>query len=268
MDHVHKTQIPLDRLVGRGMNQQVRVGAYKLYGGMRLKDYTCDVFQDNPLFSELIYPNAGNTEGQKTWGRFVRQSAQTNQCFVPDQPGTAQDYARLEREWQRDAHTDQPFDTLWGGWRAVQEQRDRPWLIVCPRDEILQYWYGRSLVSWQTEITQHLAARGDRYVLRPKQDRKHRMRDPKSRVIHTAAEYRGIITAHSVSSVDAVLAGRPAVVWGQDPTLGCGTPWTEFVATGTVREPQASQVQIAACTWAATTYPTLDTERAVLCVMK
>lgn len=250
------------------MNQQVRVGAYKLYGGMRLKDYTCDVFLDNPLFSELIYPNPGNANGQKTWARYVRQSGQTNRCFVPDQAGTVADYNRLQREWQRDAQSTAGLDSLWGGWRDVQEQQHLPWLIVCPRDQILQYWYGRSLLSWQTEITQHLDARGDRYVLRPKQDRKHRMHRTDSRVLWTAAQYRGIITAHSVSSVDAVLAGRPAVTWGQDPTCGLGTPWTEFIATGTVREPTQDQVKIAAWTWAKTTYPTLETERAVKCVMK
>lgn len=250
------------------MNNQVRVGNYKLYGGMRLRDYRCDVFYDNPLFSELIYPNAGNAEGTKTWGRYVRQSGQANSCFVPDQPGTPDDYARLESEWQRDAKTSQGLDALWGGWRDVKEQRDLPWLVVCARDEIMQYWYARSLASWITEVTQHLAARGDRYVLRPKQDRKHRMQDPNSRVLWTAAQYRGVITAHSVSAIDATLAGRPAITWGQDPTLGVGTPWPEFVATGAVRQPTQDQVKIAACTWAKTTYPTLDTERAVECVMK
>lgn len=258
----------MDRPVRPSMNQQVQIGAYKLYGGMRLQHYTCDVFYDNPLFSELIYPNPGNTNGQKTWGRYVRQSGQRNRCFVPAKPGTADDYRRLQREWQRDAGTAQTFDTLWGGWRDVQEARDLPWLVVCPRDEILQYWYGRSLASWQHEITQHLDARGDRYVIRHKQDRKHRMHRRDSRVLWTADQYRGIITAHSVSAIDAVLAGRPAIVWGQDPTCGCGTPWMDFLSAGVVYEPEADEVQTAAWTWAATTYPTLDTERAVECVMK
>lgn len=255
-------------VITRSMNHQVQVGQYSLYGGMRLKQYTCDVFYDNPLFSELIYPNPGNQGGQKTWGRFVRQTGQPNPCFVPDQPGTPQDYDRLEREWQRDAHTDQTFDTLWGGWRDVHEHTDLPWLVVCPRDQILQYWYNISLEHWLTQIERLLQSRGDRYRLRLKRDRKYRMHDRDARVIHTAQNYRGIVTAHSVSAIDAVLAGRPAVIWGQDPTLGCGTPWTEFESTGQVREPLRDQTQKAACTWARTTYPTLDTERAVKCVMK
>jgi hypothetical protein len=94
------------------------------------------------------------------------------------------------------------------------------------------------------------------------------MHDSYSRVIHTTQGYRGIITAHSVSSIDAILAGRPSVIWGQDPTCGLATPWSEFVSTGLVREPTQDQVKIAAWTWAKTTYPTLDTERAVKCVMK
>lgn len=258
----------MDRIIRRSMNQQVRVGQYLMYGGMRLQHYPCDVFYDNPLFSELIYPNPGNQGGQKTWGRFVRQSGQANSAFVPAQPGTPDDYDRLQREWQRDAGTDQPFDTLWGGWRDVKQARDLPWLIVCPRDAVLQYWYGRSLASWQHEVTQHLAARGDPYVIRHKQDRKHRMHDRPSRVLWTAQAYRGIVTAHSVSAIDAILAGRPAIVWGQDPTLGCGTAWQDFVSAGVVREPDQDQVKTAAWTWARTTYPTLDTERAVACVMK
>ena len=250
------------------MNHEVRVGQYNLYGGMRLRDYPCDVFYDNPLFSELIYPNPGNDSGNKTWGRFVRQSGQDNSCFVPDQPGTRDHYYRLEREWQRDAHTTQGMDSLWGGWRDVYHNPDLPWLIVCPRDAVLEYWYARSLDAWIKEVTDHLAARGDPYVIRPKQDRKHRIHDPTTRIIHTAQGYRGIITAHSVSSIDAILAGRPAVIWGQDPTCGLGTPWPEFVSTHQVREPRIDQTQIAAWTWAKTTYPTLDTERAVECVMK
>jgi hypothetical protein len=250
------------------MNHEVRVGQYSLYGGMRLKQYTCDVFYDNPLFSELIYPNPGNSGGQKTWGRFVRQTGQDNPCFVPDQLGTQQDYDRLEREWQRDAHTTQGMHSLWGGWRDVREDPDLPWLVVCPRDQILQYWYNISLEHWLTQVERLLQSRGDRYRLRVKQDRKHRMADPDTRVIHTAPQYRGIITAHSVSAIDAILAGRPAVIWGQDPTLGLATPWSEFAATGQVREPRIDQVQISAWTWARTTYPTLDTERAVECVMK
>ena len=250
------------------MNFQVRVGNYSLYGGMRLRDYPCNVFYDNPLFSELIYPNAGNALGTKTWGRYVRQTGQVNACFVPEHTGTLDDYARLEREWQQDAHSTQGLDSLWGGWRAVQEVTHLPWLIVCPRDEILRYWYQTSLTVWQAEVCAVLQARGDRYVIRHKRDRKHRMQDPQTRVLWTAAQYRGVITAHSVSAIDAVLAGRPAVVWGQDPTLGVGTPWPEFVVTGQVHEPTLDQVKIAAWTWAKTTYPTLDTERAVLCVMK
>lgn len=254
--------------VRRSMNHQVRVNNYGMYGGMRLRDYPCDVFYDNPLFSELIYPNPGNTGGQKTWGRFVRQTGQANACFVPAELGTPDDYKRLEREWQQDAHTDHSLDTLWGGWRAVEEAHDLPWLVVCPRDQILQYWYTTSLEHWLTQIERHLQARGDAYEIRLKRDRKYRMRDVNSRVIHTAPRYRGIITAHSVSSIDAILAGRPAIIWGQDPTCGTGTPWREFVSTGQVREPCINQVQKAACTWARTTYPTLDTERAVECVMK
>jgi hypothetical protein len=160
------------------------------------------------------------------------------------------------------------MDSLWGGWRDVQQQSDLPWLIVCPRDAVLQYWYARRLDHWIAEVVQHIVARGDSYVIRHKQDRKHRIQDCHSRVIHTAQHYRGIITAHSVSAIDAILAGRPAVTWGQDPTCGLATPWLEFVSTGQVREPRIDQTQIAAWTWAKTTYPTLDTERAVKCVMK
>jgi hypothetical protein len=260
--------IAADRTLRKSMNQVVRIGEYKVYGGMRLQNYPCDVFLDNPLFSELIYPNPGNSGGQKTWGRYVRQSGQANRAFVPAEPGTPDDYSRLQREWQRDAHTTAGMDSIWGGWRDVKEAKDLPWLIVCPRDEILQYWYHRSLASWQHEVCNLLQARGDKYELRIKRDRKYRLNGEDARIIHIAHRYRGIITAHSVSSIDAILAGRPAVIWGQDPTLGCATPWTDFLSAGIVYEPDIDEVQTAAWTWAKTTYPTLDTERAVKCVMK
>lgn len=249
------------------MHSVVRVGKYRLYGGMRLLHNRCDVFYDNPLFSELLYPNPGNLGGTKTWGRYVRQTGQVNSAFVPAKPGTAEDYQRVESTWQRDAGTREPLSSLWGGWHPVRQAPDLPWLIVCPRDEIMQYWYARSLASWQHEVTQHLAARGDSWVIRLKQDRKHRMHSKNARVLWTADQYRGVITAHSVSAIDALLAGRPAIVWGQDPTCGCGTPWQDFASTGVVNQPTVDQVKIAAETWAQTTYPTLDTERAVTCVM-
>lgn len=249
------------------MNQVMRVDQWRLYGGMRLRDHPCDVFLDNPLFSELLFPNPGNPAGTKTWGRFVRQTGQRNCAFVPEQPGTPADWQRLQRAWQRAARTTQTLDAVWGGWRDVREQADLPWLIVCPRDEIMQYWYQRSLASWLTAVCAHLDHVGHGYEIRHKPDRKHR-RLPEQRVIWSAQQYRGVITAHSVSAIDALLAGRPAIVWGQDPTLGCGTPWADFLSAGTVLEPDVQQIQTAAQTWAKTTYPTLETERAVRCVMK
>jgi hypothetical protein len=122
------------------------------------------------------------------------------------------------------------------------------------------------LGTWRNLVTQALGTQPA--VWRPKPDRRHRITNLVPRVIHCADQYRGIITAHSVSAIDAILAGRPAVVWGQDPTCGTGTPWSEWVTTGRVREPSQDQVHAAACTWAATTWRTLDTERAVECIMK
>jgi hypothetical protein len=246
------------------MHNLSQVNRWTLYGGMRLLDTPCDVFQDNPLFSELIFDNPMNPGHAKGWGRYVRQTGQANCAFVPEQPGRPQDYDRLEQISQRRGR--RSFDQLWGGWQAVEEADHLPWLVCEPRDEILQYWYGITLVTWQNLVTQALGTQPA--VWRPKPDRRHRITNVTPRVIHCADQYRGIITAHSVSAIDAILAGRPAVVWGQDPTCGTGTPWSEWVTTGRVREPSLDQVHAAACTWAATTWRTLDTERAVECIMK
>ena len=255
------------RILEQSMNHRVRIGSWLLYGGMRLRDNPCDVFYDNPLFSELLSPNPGNPGGTKTWGRFVRQTHQINSAFVPDQPGGPEDWQRLEREWQRSGGHSLPLERLWGGWRDVEERPDLPWLIAAPRGEILQYWYGITLEAWLNLVTTQLQALGHAWHLRPKPDRRQRNRDPQARILWTAPQYRGTITAHSVSAIDTILAGRPAVVWGQDPTLGLATPWPEFQATGQVRLPWPDDVECAAETWAATTWPTLETERAVTCIM-
>jgi len=248
------------------MHALISVPPWTAYAGMQLRDTACDVFIDNPLFSEIIFDNPLNPGMAKTWGRFVRQSGQPNQCFVPAELGTEQDYAVLEAMSQRRGH--RSFDALWGGWRSVTADEARPWLICEPREEILQYWYNRSLSSWRHEIATALLDLGHDWEFRPKPARRHRANNLVPRVLHVAANYRGVITAHSVSAIDSLLAGRPSVIWGQDPTLGCGTPWTEFVATGQAREPSLTQIQIAACTWAATTHRTLETERAIRCIMK
>jgi hypothetical protein len=244
-----------------------QVGAYTSYAGMHLRDQPCDVFIDNPLFSEIIFDNPLNPGMAKGWGRYVRQTGQVNCAFVPEQPGTPQDYDRLNCLYQRRSRG-QDFDQLWGGWREVEEADAWPWLICEPRDEILRYWYNTSLSEWQHVITSRLTELGHAWQLRPKPDRRHRITNLVPRVIHCADQYRGVITAHSVSSIDAILAGRPAVIWGQDPTCGVGTPWPEFAIQGRVRLPSLDQVQTAACTWAATTYRTLQAEQAILCVMK
>jgi hypothetical protein len=246
------------------MHQNFRVGRYTVYGGMQLRDNPCAVFVDNPLFSEMIFRNAVNPTGGKTWQRFVRQTGQANCCFVPEQQGTGQDYDRLNSYFRRKSGQD--FDHVWGGWRPVESRPDLPWLVCEPRDEILRYWYGTTLSEWRTQIQDALGA--EPYHVRPKPIRRERSNGTVPRVIHMMAEYRGVITAHSVSAIDAILAGRPAVIWGQDPTLGCGTPFQHWEADHAVRIPSLDQVQTAACTWAATTYSSLDTERAVECVMR
>lgn len=246
------------------VNQKFKVDHHWVYSGMQLRDNPCAVFVDNPLFSEIIFPSAGNPTGQKTWQRYVRQTGQANCCFVPEQPGTWQDWDRLNTYWRRKTGGD--FDQLWGGWRPVESQSDLPWLVCEPRDEILRYWYNTTLAEWRTQIADAL---GDEpYHVRPKPVRRLRSNGTVPRVIDIMAQYRGVITAHSVSAIDAILAGRPAVIWGQDPTLGCGTPFQQWERDHHVRTPSLDQVQSAACTWAATTHPSLDTERAVRCVMK
>ena len=246
------------------IHQLFRSGKYLVYGGMQLRDHACDVFMDNPLFSEMIFPNAVNPQAQKTWQRLVRQTGQANCCFVPEQLGTPQDYDRLNSYWRRKSGQD--FDQLWKGWRPVESRPDLPWLVCEPRDEILRYWYNTTLSEWRTLIQDAL---GDEpYHVRPKPIRKERANGTVPRVINIMGQYRGVITAHSVSAIDSILAGRPAVIWGQDPTLGCGTPFQEWERDHHVRMPSLDQVHTAACTWAATTYSSLDTERAVACVMK
>ena len=246
------------------MHQKFKVGKYRVYGGMHLRDNPCDVFTDNPLFSEMIFDNPINPGNQKTWLRLVRQTGQANCCFVPQQLGKPQDYDRINTYYRRKAGQD--FDQLWGGWRPVESRPDLPWLVCEPRDEILRYWYNTSLSEWRTLIQDAL---GDEpYHVRPKPIRRLRANGTVPRVIHMMTQYRGVITAHSVSAIDSILAGRPAVIWGQDPTLGCGTPFQEWERDHHVRMPSLDQVQTAACTWAATTYSSLDTEKAVQCVMK
>jgi hypothetical protein len=249
------------------MHKIQHVGDHTLYGGMRLLHTPCDVFQDNPLFSELIFDNPMNPGRAKHWGRFVRQTGQANCAFVPGRPGTWQDYDRLNNLYHRRSGG-QDFDQLWGGWRAVEAADHLPWLICEPRDEILQYWYGLTLADWRHQVTSRLRELAHDWHTRPKPIRSFRMNQGKCRVIHCAGQYRGVITAHSVSAIDAILAGRPAVIWGQDPTCGTGTPWGEFESQGQARLPSLDQVQTAACTWASTTYNISDLEQAITCVMK
>ena len=249
------------------MHSIMRVGNVTAYAGMHLRDQPCDVFIDNPLFSEIIFDNPLNPGNAKGWGRYVRQTGQANAAFVPAKPGTWQDYDRLNNLYHRRSGG-QDFDQLWGGWREVEEADTRPWLICEPRDEILRYWYDTSLSAWEHQITSRLRELGHAWQVRPKPERIRRIGNVTPRVIHCADQYRGVITAHSVSAIDAILAGRPAVIWGQDPTCGVGTPWQEFETAGRVRTPRLDQIQTAACTWAATTYKTLEAEAAILCVMK
>jgi hypothetical protein len=248
------------------MNHAYFSDGYRIYTGMKLRHNPCDVFIDNPLFSEIIFDNPVNSGNSKTWGRFVRQSGQANAAFVPEQPGTWKDYDRLNNLYRRKSGQD--FDALWGGWRAVEQATDWDWLVCEPRDEILRYWYDTDLESWRQQIAETLTRLGHTYQFRPKPIRRHRVNNITPRVIHIAPQYRGVITAHSVSAIDSLLAGRPAVVWGQDPTCGCATPWQEFETAGQVRRPSLDQIQNAACTWAATTHKLLESPEAIKCIMK
>jgi hypothetical protein len=47
------------------MHNLSQVNRWTLYSGMRLRHTPCDVFQDNPLFSELIFDNPMNPGNAK-----------------------------------------------------------------------------------------------------------------------------------------------------------------------------------------------------------
>jgi hypothetical protein len=233
-------------------------GQYRVYGGMHLKENACDLFQDNPLFSELIFPNPMNPAGSKTWQRYVPQTAgQVNPAFVPNDLATSDlAWRRLQRRWQRAGGSD--FLELYGGAHPCESPQDQPWLICAPRAEILHYWYNTDLAAWQHEVISTLDRLGHTWEWRAKPIRRLRSNNTVPRVTQIVQGYRGVITAHSVSAIDSILRGRPAVVWGQDPTLGLGTPWSEFADSGVTRTWSPGDLEARLWTWASVTHHSLE----------
>jgi hypothetical protein len=233
-------------------------GHLRVYAGMHLKEHACDLFQDNPLFSELIFRNVMNPSGAKTWQRYVpQQPGQAAPAFVPDDLETSpRAWQRLQRRWQRAGGGD--FLELYGGSHACESPPELPWLICAPRDEILRYWYNTTLESWQHLVMSTLQRLGHTGVWRAKPERRLRTTNTVPRVTQIVQGYRGVITAHSVSAIDATLLGRPAVVWGQDPTLGLATPWWEFAQQGQHRVWTTQDLEPRLWTWAACTHHSLE----------
>lgn len=226
----------------------------QLYGGFHLRDTACDVFQDNPLFSELIFSNPVEPTMRKTWQRYVAQTGQATPAHLPEYPGDISDWNRLERQWSRGRVS---LESLWGGWQHIEPSFHLPWLIVCPRPETFHYWYGYDLDLWLNATIKLCERYNYPYRVRTKPDRKQRTL-PQDRIIHNGQHYGGIITCHSVAQIDGLLAGRPVIVYGADATLGCATPYSEWIHTGECTVPIIDQIQTAACAWAATTYRSLD----------
>lgn len=238
-------------------DQISKLGDLRLYGGFHLKHTPCDVFQDNCLLSELMFDNPPWIRGmRKNYQRWVAQTGQANPVFLPEKHGEETDWLRLQQEITRGQGS---LESIWHGFKTVQTNIVKPWIIAAPRTEVLEYWYDITLEEWLEIVITEVLRQGYDYILRTKGKRTSR-KQPESRIIHSVGEYAGVITAHSVSSIDSILGGRPAVIWGQDPSCGTATPWKEFCA-GHIRTPTDAEVYRASWSWASTSYNRLHLEK-------
>lgn len=192
-------------------------------------------FLDNAELPHLLYPSKINPRGQKEWVRMVPGAILTQQQSAS---GTERvnrllsDFAGQQITWQ-DLVKPQPV-----------RLRDVKRVLLCPSSpNCYEYYYNTTQSAWIKRMTELFASKGYTVDVRHKPTRDDR-RDTRKRLgaILQSTDYFATVSQHSVSAVESILAGTPAITTGPHPCGNLATPLEQFTS-GEIRRPSLEQTE-------------------------
>ena len=193
-------------------------------------------FYDNPELPHLLYPNPANPMGRKEWVRLV-----PNNILTQTKTGSGSDRVnRMLTElagqplvWQDLVY---PRDTVWSNSKRV--------LVCASSPNCYIYYYNTTASEWTEWVCRELRKHGYEPVLRNKPSRTLRTKTSDSRLYQQLAsgDYIGTVSQHSVSAMETLLAGYPAITTGPHPCGELATPFEEFLQ-GDLTLPQSDDIE-------------------------
>ena len=205
-------------------------------------------FFDNPEIPQLLHSHAANPSGKKTFVRFTQGDVFTNsQNSTPDS-------SRL----------DAVLTDLSGG-TVTLENLIRPVpvrlkntrrVLLCPvTNNSFKYYYNTTQAHWLWRWCAWCETHGYEPVVRKKTTREHRRDNPQARLYNhlLLEDYAFTISQHSVSAVESIMAGTPAVTTGPSPIGSMNTP-PEWAEQDVFVIPEVEKVWEWIQRWASNTY--------------
>jgi len=198
---------------------------------------------DNPQLPHLLYQGEWNPKGYKNWCRIVEGNTAT-QTSTPIRPGQTGS-ARINRQL---AEVTDGNITHWK--QIVGERRDCTLrgdvVMLCPPSEgVFKHYYQTTKALWINRWRRLLEDRGFRVIIRNKPNREDR--EQHSNRLYQKLHKQGVaftVSIHSVSAIESILAGVPAVVEGRHPADNLGTPMMQFLKTGEINKPTVQEQNI------------------------
>lgn len=189
-------------------------------------------YLDNPQLPHLLYRGEHNPLGFKNWCRMVEGSVSTN-VNTP-----RRDVAGSERINQQLDSITRGKITSWTqlvGTRRDCVERGSTVLLCPPSAGVFRNYYNTTGAEWCQGWRTTLEERGYRVQVRSKPHRE--ARENNNRLYQQLDNIAFTVSIHSVSAVESILAGVPAVVSGDHPAGAIGTPAQEFLETNQLRTP-------------------------------
>lgn len=199
---------------------------------------------DNPQLPHLLYQGYHNEKGYKNWCRIVEgNTATTTETPVrPSQSGSARINSQLEESSRGSIRS---WRQLVGQRRDALLSRSRTVLLCPPSDGVFRHYYETTTSLWTEKWRRCLELRGYTVELRPKPARQRR--EEHNNRLYQILERNDIaftVSIHSVSAVESILAGVPAVVEGRHPAGHLGTTAERFINENTINQPTVAEQDI------------------------
>lgn len=205
-------------------------------------------YWDNPQLPHLLYKGPWNPRGYKNWLRLVPGNTATQSGVGPRRKSNGKLCAAGPQRINGQIATVTERQCL--SWHDIVGPRKPMGVktktaLLCPSGAgIFPHYYGINKADWIREKTTYLESQGWRVILRDKPSRRGREECDNGRLYEQLhAENIGItVSIHSVTPVESLIAGVPAIVEGRHAGGDIATPWSEFESTGNIRTPHETEV--------------------------